>query len=279
MIVSVVLTCHLFAMAFFKTRLVDDAVVEWQLDSFAFLIDNLSSGSGLPDGNLWLPIAEHFGHPSGKSLKGDALATFTFQRVLEQCRVSPDLPVSLVLAETAPTGFLTDSVVLNSDQKACGLYRAEKMADGDWEESITIDAALTQKPTNLIATLAHELGHALHNRMPMPYDGEAELYELFTDLTAVYFGYGIFLANSRFEFASSSIGWQSNGAGYLPETDLVFATVLFMRIKNIPIETAKTHLKPRLHKMLDKAFKQLARYEADIDALRGQLPAHLSQPA
>lgn len=276
-IVFTLLACHLFAMGLFKTRLIDEAVVEWQLDEFAFLIDNLSSGPGLPDGDLWLPISDHFGAPNGESLKGEALAQFSYKRILEQCRVSQDFPVELIMAETPPTGFLSDSVVLNSDKKACGLYTAEKNENNKWKESIAIDFELTEKPTNLIATLAHELGHALHGRMPHPYDGDPALYELFTDLTAVYFGYGIFLANSRFEFASSNIGWQAQGAGYLPETDLVFATALFMRIKNIQIETAKAHLKPRLHKMLDKAFKQLSRYEREIETLRVQVPANLSQ--
>jgi len=263
-------------MGFFKTRLVDDAVVEWQLDEFTFLIDNLSSGAGLPDGELWQPTSEHFGYAEGQDLTGNELAHFTFGRILEQCRMPPDFPVQLLTVETAPTGFLTDTVVLQSDKRACGLYRAEKDSEGNWQESITIDFELTEKPTNLVATLAHELAHALHNRMPEPYEGEPELYELFTDLTAVYFGYGLFLANSRFEFSSGDMGWQAQGAGYLPETDLVFATALFMRLKNIEPVIAEEHLKPRLVGMLKKAFKQLERYEDDIEELRLRVPSRLS---
>lgn len=262
-------------MGLFKTRLVNDAVVEWQLDEFAFLIDNLSSGPALPDAQLWRPISEHFGHPSGEVLAGNELAAFSFSRILEQCRVPPDFPVELITVDTAPTGFLTDTVILESDKRACGLYRAQQDGDGNWKESISVDFELTEKPTNLIATLAHELAHALHNRMPQPYDGEPELYELFTDLTAVYFGYGLFLSNSRFEFASDNMGWSAQGAGYLPEKDLVFATALFMRIKNIDKSIAEAHLKPRLVGMLKKAFKQLERYESDIEELRLRVPAHL----
>lgn len=278
-IVFAVFACQLSQMGLFKTRLVDSAVAEWQFEEFAFLIDNLSSGPGLPDGQLWLPTSEHFGYPDGEMLQGEALAQFSYHRILEHCRVPSDFPVDLIMAETAPTGFISDSAILKSDKQACGLYRVENIGKDKFKESITIDFELTEKPTNLIATLAHELAHALHNRMPEPYDGDPALYELFTDLTAVYFGYGVFLANSRFEFSSNNVGWQAQGAGYLPEADLVFATALFMRVKSIPIDTAKAHLKPRLHKMLDKAFKQLSRREADIEALRRQIPANLSQPA
>ncbi len=107
-------------------------------------------------------------------------------------------------------------------------------------------------------------------------DIEPELYELFTDLTAIYLGYGIFLSNTRFEFSqftnSDTQGWQAQGAGYLPEADMAFATALFMRIKNIPFEYAAEHLKPRLARMLKKAFRQLEGYASEVEALTARVP-------
>ena len=48
-----------------------------------------------------------------------------------------------------------------------------------------------------------------------------------------------------------------------------------MRIKDIPQEVASEHLKPRLQKMLNKAFKQLSNYEAEVEALRVLEPISL----
>ena len=99
---------------------------------------------------------------------------------------------------------------------------------------------------------------------------------MFTDLTAIYLGYGVFTANARFEFSqfqnSDTQGWRAGGAGYLPEADIIFGTALFMKIKNIPQERAIEHLKPRLRKMLKKAFKQLDGFQAEVDALRNFKP-------
>lgn len=53
---------------------------------------------------------------------------------------------------------------------------------------------------------------------------------------------------------------------------MVFATALFMQIKNIPMEVAAVHLKPRLQKMLKKAFRQLERHADDVQDLRERIP-------
>ena len=160
---------------------------------------------------------------------------------------------------------------------ACGRYKISQNDDGSYTETITYDRDLGDDPTQLIATFSHELGHALHNRSKEPLDIESELYEMFTDLTAIYLGYGIFTANTRFEFSqfqnAGTQGWQAQGAGYLPEADIIFGTALFMKIKNISQDVALEHLKPRLRKMLKKAFKQLAGYEEEVGALRALNPA------
>ena len=123
---------------------------------------------------------------------------------------------------------------------------------------------------------SHELSHALHNRAKEALDVDPSLYELFTDLTAIYLGYGVFLANTRFEFSqftnADTQGWQAQGAGYLPEADMVFGTALFMKIKELPMELALPHLKPRLQKMLKKAYRQLDRHMDEVTALRERVP-------
>ena len=68
-----------------------------------------------------------------------------------------------------------------------------------------------------------------------------------------------------------------SGAGYLPEADLIFATALFMAIKNIPLDVPKPFLKPRLQKMLSKAFKQLSKFESEVADLRNRIPPKRSK--
>lgn len=260
-------------MKFFKSHLVDTEVAEWQFEYFACLIENFSSGVGLPDSELWLPIPEHFPAWEDAEVSRGTLSEHIFYLVKEQCGFNESTIFDLVGAKTNKGELLQGGAMIKvSGNVACGTYQYEEKKYGQPTETITYDSDMEANPLQLIATFAHELSHALHNRSREPIDIEPELYELFTDLTAVYLGYGVFLANSRFDVSSNTLGWQTQGAGYLPERDLVFATALFMAIKKIPSEVALSHLKPRLGKMLHKAVKQLSEYENEINDLRNLLP-------
>jgi len=262
----------------FTPRLVDKDVAEWQFEWFAWHIENFSSGAGLPDAELWLPVPQHFEVATDrKKLQGRDLAEYLFETVKRQCGYGPDTAITLEAVTERKHQSLGGlaSIQVNGDS-ACGRYFFSKDSDGNVHEKITYDRDLESRPASLIATIAHELSHALHNRSRRRLDIEPELYELLTDLTAVYLGYGVFLANERFEFSqfhdADIQGWQAQGAGYLPEADLIFATALFMKIKGIDTGTAKSHLKPRLSKMLDKATKQLSGYEQEVAQLRELMP-------
>lgn len=262
-------------MGFFTPRLVDREVAEWQFEYFEWLIRNYSSGPGLPDSQLWEPIAEHFApaKKGSRPLTGRPLVKHIFEIVKRQCGFGPNDVFRLVPSDEAkPQSLGGVAMVQTHEAGACGRYKIKQNEDGSYTETITYDRDLSDNATQLIATFSHEIGHALHNRSKEPLDIEPELYEMFTDLTAIYLGYGIFTANTRFEFSqfqnADTQGWQAQGAGYLPEADIVFATALFMKIKNIPEKVAAEHLKPRLKKMLKKAFKQLSVYEEDVESLR-----------
>lgn len=81
-------------------------------------------------------------------------------------------------------------------------------------------------PMSLVATIAHELGHV---RLL----GEARLsagfedHEPLTDLLTVFFGFGVFTANSSFSFQQSDTGWRTGSQGYLTEEMLGYALALF----------------------------------------------------
>jgi len=266
-------------LGLFSPRLVDDEVADWQFENYEWLIRNFSRETALQDSELWLPIAEHFSpnNKSGQPLAGRVLAKFLFKTVKIQCGFSVNDEFRLIpTIESKPQSLGGVAMVQTHEDGACGRYMIDKNEDGSYSETITYDSDLEDNPNQLVATFAHEISHALHNRSKEPLDIEPQLYELLTDLTAVYLGYGVFIANSRFSFSQMSShdvqGWQASGAGYLPEADIIFATAIFMAIKNIPYETAASHLKPNLRKMLKKANKQLSKYQDEIDELRALAP-------
>ena len=262
-------------MGFFSPKVIDPDIVDWQLEGFTWLIENLSLKIGLEDSELWLPIEDHFGAPA--KYQTHTVVKQVFSKICTRCGIDPST-IKLTPVDEMKDGFLGESAIIQTTgPSACGRYFVKANPDGTYREEITYDYSLIDKPTNLIATLAHEVAHALHGRSQTQLDIEPELYELFTDLTAVFFGYGVFLANSRFNFEANSFGWQAQGAGYLPESDLIFATALFMKIKSLDAEIARAHLKPKLFKLLQKSFKQLDKYETEIEGLRQLKPKTLTQ--
>jgi len=98
-------------------------------------------------------------------------------------------------------------------------------SDG-YESSILIEEQQLRRPNSLIATIAHELSHYLIMD-EKGYYFEEEENELLTDLTAIAYGFGIFLGNSKFKFQQWQSsdgwgGWSSSTQGYLPQQIIAY---------------------------------------------------------
>lgn len=78
----------------------------------------------------------------------------------------------------------------------------------------------------------------------------------------------MFIANGKSNFTTDSNSWSSQSVGYLPETEIIFATALFMKLRDISLNVPKPYLKPHLFKMLGKAFKQLGGYTSEVKNLQ-----------
>lgn len=254
----------------FGRKLVDADIADWQFEQFEWLIDNFSSGPGLPDSDLWQPIPDHFPKATGD------LGAHIFALVCAQCGFDPEA-FDLVAVDPVKGEDLGGLAFTQpSEQSAAGAYQVDGEDEASFREIIHYDTSLS--PLNLVATFAHELSHALFYRAHEKWSGDLELHELFTDLTAIYLGYGIFLSNTRFNFegftAADIQGWKATGVGYLPEADMIFALALFMRLKGVSDDAAQAHLKPKLAKMLRAALRQLDRDKDRVEALRARVPRH-----
>lgn len=137
--------------------------------------------------------------------------------------------------------------------------------------------ALLQRPDRLIATFAHELAHYLLATAAEPPPCESDEIEFLTDLAAVYLGFGVFLANTRFDFEvlhdGPLQGWRMGHSGYLPEADLIFALGLFIRAKALEADDACNCLKPHLAAMLRRTLRGLRSDDRAIIGIRQALAA------
>lgn len=111
----------------------------------------------------------------------------------------------------------TAADVMGRSSGAAGTYRKE-----GGKSVIRINRGQLKNPESLIATISHELAHEKllgENRI-------IENDEYLTDLTAIVFGFGVFIANAKFQFSSgmkSGFGWQMQSQGYLPEQVTAYA--------------------------------------------------------
>jgi len=126
---------------------------------------------------------------------------------------------------------------------------------------ITYDVRLAGDPMALVATFAHELAHYLCSTFHGEPPGGKEMDEPATDLTAVFIGFGVFLANSAFTFqqysSATRTGWRARTQGYLPELQLLNAMAIFCSLSGAPWRDALPHLDAHLRPLLKRLVKEL----------------------
>ncbi|MDO5971387.1 hypothetical protein Q4Q35_16395 [Flavivirga aquimarina] len=154
--------------------------------------------------------------------------------------------------EMADGTILTTSADLNGSWKsASGTY--EQTENGT---VISIEQGQLKNPISLIATISHELAHQIllgENRIE-------ENDEFLTDFTAIVYGFGIFIGNSRFQFSSQGFGWQSSSQGYLPEQIIAYVMAWLSKERNEKTDYSQ-YLNKSMKKYFDKSIDWLTENE------------------
>ena len=224
---------------FRRKPLLDIETARWHLDNFAWAIRNHGRRTGFSQARLVLPAKGFF---TAGGLAGHALALALFDEVKAYCGLAAS-PVGLAIQ---PGGG-----------QVLGI-----------EPRVTYAPGLIANPQSFIAAMAHELARRLIAEAPeTPTIGRQE-DGMLADLTAVYLGFGIFLANSAFRVQNHDDGWSYARQGYLPEPELVFALAIFLRVRGLAPAPAFDYLKADLGNMLGQALSDLDGHRDAIRALR-----------
>lgn len=129
--------------------------------------------------------------------------------------------------------FKSQEVEIQS--RFCFVEGSTKGASGHYTKRrgkfvISLESSQLEDPMNLVATVAHELGHVRllgEGRLHRGYED----HESLTDLLTVFLGLGVFTANSAFTFKqwsdNSNQGWKTERNGYLTEEMFGYALALF----------------------------------------------------
>lgn len=146
-----------------------------------------------------LPTEEFFPDPYDGTPKA---ARRMFRRVCKYMGVDPEsVEMEVVTGKTDPRAALGDPLGF-----AAGTWQQSDDLDADsrrlgftdWRgggNRVRIERGILDRPSDVVGTMAHELAHQrlLGERR---FDADGFDNELLTDLTAVYFGFGVFLANN-----------------------------------------------------------------------------------
>lgn len=144
-------------------------------------------------------------------------------------------------------------------EHALGSYQRGR----DGKHTINLDMTQASKPEMMVATIAHELGHVIllgEGRL----DEDYQDHEPMTDLVTVFYGLGIFNANSSFYFEqwtnSQFQGWRAGSAGYLTEQMFGYALALFAFHRGEQDPAWAKHLSTNVRSYLRKSSRYLARF-------------------
>jgi hypothetical protein len=114
----------------------------------------------------------------------------------------------------------------------------------------------------LVATFAHELAHYRMADFPEPPPGGVEVKEPATDLAAVFMGFGLFMANSRFSFShfadGQTSGWRWRHQGYITDVEVLHMHAIFSIMLGIGQRETLPHLKSALRGIYKRVHKDAA---------------------
>lgn len=162
--------------------------------------------------------------------------------------------------------FGMSKIFLNSDPEhpePGGMYHRDSI---DGKHHISVDRALLKEPDSLVATIAHELAHIkllAENRIE-------ENDEMLTDFTTVFFGLGIFNANTAFEFNASSDQWGYSWSGYLRQEEWGYALALLAFFRGEVNPDWINYLSKTVRKDFEKSLRYMNDNREDIFALEGE---------
>jgi len=234
--------------------LLSDEDQRFQIECFEWLLTNFGGDAFYKEAQLILPTKEFF--PTHVESPESAAET-TFNQVKDYAGLS-EWPCKLEAQEEDPNAVVHPTIVLqNMEQNPLGTFSANT----DNEITITYNPTILSNPTGMVATFAHELSHYLTGTAAEPPPGGWENWEFATDIGAVFLGFGVFLANSAFNFQqytdNDSQGWSTSGGGYLSEAEYSYSLALFLLLKKISPEEAYPHCDLNIKACLKKAIKEL----------------------
>lgn len=242
---------------------VDKEAKEWLDEAFVWLVGEL--GADVVRGvEVILPSEDYFPVPIDGS---DASIRATFEKVCHYMDVDSRV-IRLELYEVETGGNVHPLATAEKGSHALGTYQLGR----NGRYNIRLETSQAANAQALIATIAHELGHVIllgEGRL----DPEYADHEPMTDLVSIFYGFGIFSANSIFSFAQFTNvfgqGWSAERHGYLTEEMCGYALALFAIARGEEMPAWTSYLNRNVRTYMKNSLKFLK--------VSGNLPSEFTQ--
>ncbi len=194
-------------------------------------------------------------------LRGRVLATEIFWQVAEYAKMTPP-DWDFQLEETDVLDL--DKVLVNVPHNGI-----PATANPDGEQippgaplPIRFSSELSDSPDILIAEFSRDLAHYLMwTAENVDALDDIEWSTCLCDVGATLLGFGVFTANSIFQFEQvqkgSLAGWQSRRSGSLGEIESAYALAISLRLADLPSKPVLKHLRDNPRGYLKAALKDL----------------------
>lgn len=243
---------------FRRRHFLDEDVDAFHIQCWGWLLRSTGGLDNFRQTPLVLPSPQFF--PKTEE-QGHDRATVIFEHVKRHAQMQ-DWPVELAPQADLPTQ-LSEFVYLKHEGTAAGTFSMHGQGG-----LVTYDPAHTSTPLVLIATFAHELGHYLNGEFAELPPGGADLVEPATDVTATFLGFGVFGANTAFEFHKNNDGWSSSRLGYITESEWAFDLAIFCALGEHDISVLKPYLKSHIFDQVKSGTKYLGKQAILEDILK-----------
>jgi len=246
---------------------IDEESEDWLIACWRWLLDYLDDLKQLRGFPLVLPNMAFF--PSTRK-EGHERAEYYFRAVAALCGTA-EWPFDLVPQQEGVNPKLgPPAVVQNVEPEPHGTF---SFRPGQ-RLKVSYDPGLLEHPVNLIATFIHEIAHAILMGIGQEVPGGPEMEEFATDVATVFLGFGVFGANSAFEFqpysdvGSGTQGWSMQNSGYLTEAEWAFAIAIFLSLRDERMAPLAEWLKPTPRTLLKQSMRYLDRHPERLSSLR-----------
>jgi len=232
---------------------VNDEERQWLEERFEWLIEEFGI-ERLRSGTTVLPTTEFF---SGNYHGTEDDVHQILLVVARHMDVDPDY-VRVKFYTEGP-----DPIEGMAREGTLGLY-SESEDYGFYDIRINVDSL--DDPLGIVSTMAHELGHVRLLGEERIWS-EAPDHEPLTDLTTVFFGLGIFRANSVIREKTNTGSWSISRSGYLSMNMLGYALALYALARNETNPTWLKHLRPDVRHACRNTIRLKHQPEANLETM------------